>query len=340
MSYQIKVQPKGYQFQGEAQETVLEAALRQGVNIPHGCRNGACGACKGKLISGRVDHGAAQAHALTEAEKAAGLTLYCCATPLSDLEIECRQASKGGEIVARTLPARIEVLERRAPDVIELGLRLPANEKLDFLAGQYIDILLKDGRKRSYSLANAPDAPGLLQLHIRHVPGGAFTDALFSTMKAKDILRLNGPHGSFHLREDSAKPIILLASGTGFAPIKAMVEHALAQGATRPMHLYWGCRTQPDLYATDLAQQWAAANPWFQYTPVLSEPRTEDAWQGRTGLVHQAVMADYPDLAGHEVYACGAPVMVDAARSDFTSRCALPEDAFFADAFTFSAPGT
>src|SRR5574343_1685907 len=336
MSYQITVQPSGRQFVAEADETILDAALRQGLTMPYGCKDGACGACKGHVQSGSVDHGKAQPHALKDDEKAAGMALYCCAKPQTDLVIECKQITSGSQIPVKTLPARIEKLERLAPDVIELQLRLPASERLQFLAGQYIDILLKDGRKRSFSLANAPHDDALLQLHIRHVPGGLFTDQVFSTMKQKDILRFNGPHGGFFLREESDKPIILLAGGTGFAPIKAIVEQAIAENCQRPMLIYWGAKAKVDRYMDALPAQWAAAHPHIRYVPVLSEPAADDAWSGRTGLVHQAVLADFPDLSGHQVYACGAPAMIDVAKRDFMAQ-GLPEDEFFADAFTFSA---
>lgn len=335
MSYQVTVQPSGKQFSAEADETLLDAALRQGLTLPYGCKDGACGACKGKVISGHVDHGKAQAHALKDDEKAAGQTLYCCAKAQSDLVIECKQVSSAGDIPVKTLPSRIEKLERLAPDVIELQLRLPASERLQFWAGQYIDILLKDGRKRSYSLANAPHDDALLQLHIRHVPGGLFTDQVFSTTKVRDILRFNGPHGTFYLREDSKKPMILLAGGTGFAPIKAIVEHAIAEKCERPMFIYWGAKARVDLYQDALPAQWAAEHSTIKYVPVLSEPAASDEWAGRTGFVHQAVLADFADLSAYQVYACGAPVMIEAAKGDFVAK-GLPEEEFFADAFTFS----
>ena len=336
MSHQITVQPSGRQFAAEAGETILDAALRQGFTMPYGCKDGACGSCKGKVLAGSVDHGKAQANALKDDEKAAGLTLFCCARPQSDLTLECKQLTSGADIPVKTLPARIEKLERLAPDVIEMHLRLPAAERLQFLAGQYIDILLKDGRRRSFSLANAPHDDAFLQLHIRHVPGGVFTDQVFSTMKLRDILRFNGPHGGFYLREDSPKPMILLAGGTGFAPIKAIVEHAIAEKCQRPMVIYWGAKARIDLYQNSLPERWAAENLNIRYVPVLSEPAADDHWAGRTGLVHRAVMADFPDLSGHQVYACGAPPMIDAARSDFVATCQLPEDEFFADAFSYS----
>ena len=337
MSYQITVQPSGRQFAAEADETLLDAALRQGLTLPYGCKDGACGACKGKLLAGRVEHGKAQEHALKESEKAAGLALYCCAKAQSDLVIECKQLGSINDIPVKTLPSRIEKLEKLAPDVIEMHLRLPANERLQFWAGQYIDILLKDGKKRSFSLANAPHDDAVLQLHIRHVAGGLFTEQVFSTMKVRDILRFNGPHGSFYLREDSSKPMILLAGGTGFAPIKAIVEHAIAEKCRRPIYIYWGAKARVDLYQNTLAEQWAAEHANIIYVPVLSEPAASDAWSGRTGFVHEAVLADFPDLSGYQVYACGAPVMIDVARRDFTTTRQLPEEEFFADAFTFSA---
>ncbi len=337
MSYQITVQPSGASYSAEPDETLLDAALRQGLSMPYGCKDGACGACKGTVQSGTVDLGRYQAHALTAEDIAAGKVLFCCARPTSDLSIENRQMIRMGDIQVKVMPARVEKLDKVAPDVIELHLRLPASEKFQFYAGQYIDFLLKDGKRRSYSLASAPEKEGVLELHIRHVPGGLFTDQVFGTMKVKDILRFEGPHGGFFLREESSKPVILLASGTGFAPIKSIVEHALAQGSSRPLHIYWGCRKQSDLYMNALPEDWAGKYPHIHYTPVLSEP--EAGWTGRTGFVHQAVIADYPSLAGHQVYACGAPVMIDAARKDFLAQCALPEEEFYSDAFTFSAPG-
>lgn len=336
MSYQITVQPSGRQFTAEADETLLDAALRQGLTLPYGCKDGACGSCKGKVLSGTVKHGKAQDHALKADEKSAGLTLYCCAHAQSDLVIECKRLGALNDIPVKTLPSRIEKLEKLAPDVIELQLRLPANERLQFRAGQYIDILLKDGKKRAFSLANAPEDDALLQLHIRHIPGGWFTDQVFSTLKVRDILRFNGPHGSFYLREETEKPIILLAGGTGFAPIKAIVEHAIAQKIQRPMSIYWGAKARVDLYQNALPENWAATHAPIKYIPVLSEPTPADAWTGRSGLVHQAIIADFADLSSHEVYACGSPGMIEAARSAFVTRCQLPEDAFFADIFSYS----
>jgi CDP-4-dehydro-6-deoxyglucose reductase len=160
---------------------------------------------------------------------------------------------------------------------------------------------------------------------------------VFGKMKERDILRFEGPHGTFFLREDSDKPIVFVASGTGFAPIKSVIEHALAEGVKRPMALYWGGRRPKDLYMNELALKWVAEHPDFRYVPVISDALPEDAWTGRTGFVHRAVMEDFPDLSGYQVYACGVPVMVDAARSDFVAQCGLPEDEFYADSFTTQA---
>jgi CDP-4-dehydro-6-deoxyglucose reductase len=336
MPHQITIRPSNHAFTVNDGETILEAALREGFVIAYGCRNGACGTCKGRLLAGRIDYGSYQEHALPEAEKQGGMALFCRARPLTDLEIECREVGAVRDIQIRTLPCRVQKMERLAPDVMLLQLKLPANERLQFLAGQYIDILMKDGARRSLSMANAPHDDALLQLHLRNY-GGPFSDYVFNRMKEKDILRFEGPLGTFFLREDSDRPIVLVAGGTGFAPIKAIVEHALHKGMRRAMALYWGARRRADLYMHELAEQWRIAHG-VRYVPVLSEPRPEDGWSGRTGLVHRAVMEDFPDLSGHQVYACGAPAMVEAAHRDFTGLCRLPEDEFYSDAFTPAVP--
>ncbi len=335
MSYQIKVEPSGHTFSAESGETLLDAALRQGYTLPYGCKDGACGACKGKVLCGEVDHGKSLPHALTDADKAEGKTLYCCASALSDLVIEARQMTSAKDFPIKTLPARIETMDKPAPDVAVLSLKLPATETFQFHAGQYIDILLKDGRKRSFSMANVSVPGGNIELHIRHVPGGAFTEQVFTTMKARDILRFNGPLGTFYLRDESNKPVILLAGGTGFAPIKAIVEQAIINKSQRPMYIYWGAKARIDLYLPDLGPSWAATHSNLHYIPVLSAPSTEDEWAGRTGFVHEAVTVDFPNLADFQVYACGSPAMIDAAKRDFLAA-GLPEEEFFADAFSFA----
>ena len=336
MSFQVTIEPSGHTCTANPNDSVLQSALDAGITLPYGCRDGACGSCKGKLVAGHIDYGRHAASALTDTEKREGYALFCCAKPLSDITIECRAISGLKDIVVKKLPARLESLHRAASDVLVLTLKLPTSERLQFLAGQYIDILLKDGRRRSFSLANAPHNDAFLELHIRHVPGGHFTSHVFSALKVRDILRFEGPFGSFFLREDSDKPIILLAGGTGFAPIKSIVEHAIHQGITRPMTLYWGARDASGLYMHTLAQQWATQLAFFNYVPVLSDAPAEP-WSGRRGWVHEAVIADQPDLSGSQVYACGAPAMIDRARGDFVGHCGLPADAFFADAFSYAS---
>jgi CDP-4-dehydro-6-deoxyglucose reductase len=336
MSFAVAIQPSGHTLSAEADESILEAAMRQGLTLPYGCRDGVCGACRGKVLNGKIDHGKAQPHALSDADREAGFALFCCAQARSDLVIESREVRKASDIPVKTLPARIQQLVRAAPDVMILKLKLPANERLQFLSGQYIDILLKDGKRRSFSLANAPHDDELLELHVRLMAGGLFTEHVFSQMKEKDILRFNGPHGTFFLREDSKKPMVMVAGGTGFAPIKSVVEHAIAENCQRPITVYWGGRTRADLYHLSLAKGWATAHANIRFVPVLSEPTATDSWEGRTGLVHQAVMADFPDLSEHQVYACGAPAMIAAAKRDFSSGCKLPESEFFADSFEFA----
>ena len=335
MPRQVTIKPSNHVFAVADDETILDGALREGFSIAYGCRNGACGSCKGKLLEGRVDYGVYQASALSDADKQRGYALFCQARPLTDVVIECREISAIRDIQVRTLPCRVQKLERLAADVMMIHLRLPASERLQFLAGQYIDILTKSGLRRSLSIANAPHDDAVLQLHLRNY-GGPFSQYVFGTLKEKDILRFEGPLGMFFLREDSVKPLILLASGTGFAPIKAIAEHAIHKKLQRPITLYWGCRVRADLYLNDLAASWARDHG-IRYVPVLSESRPEDQWSGRTGFVHRAVMEDFPDMSGHQVYACGAPIVVELALSDFTEQCKLPPDDFFSDAFTPSA---
>jgi CDP-4-dehydro-6-deoxyglucose reductase, E3 len=340
MSFTVTVQPSGRSFSVERDEPILQAAIRQGIGLPYGCKDGACGSCKCRLLEGRVIHGVHQAKALSADEEAAGFTLTCCAAPHSDVVIEARTVPGAGEFPVRKMPVRVMAMARPAPDVAVLTMQLPANDPLRYHAGQYVEFILRDNARRSYSMANAPhtqtDRP-FIELHLRHMPGGRFTDHVFGAMKEKEILRIEGPFGSFFLREDSDRPIVLLASGTGFAPLKAIIEHMEFKAIKRPAVLYWGCRSKADLYLHDWALQAAARLPSLRYVPVLSEPKPADGWTGRTGLVHQAVMADLPDLSGHQVYACGAPVMVESAQRDFVATCGLPPEEFYADSFTSEA---
>ncbi|MET0383116.1 MAG: CDP-6-deoxy-delta-3,4-glucoseen reductase [Burkholderiaceae bacterium] len=340
MTFTITLHPAERAFDVARDETILSAAIRAGVGMPYGCRDGACGSCKSRLKDGRVIHGAHQPKALSGDEEAAGWILTCCATPQTDCVVEARVVAGAGEYPIAKMPGRVLSLAKPAEDVAIVRVQLPANQAFRFRAGQYVEFILRDGARRSYSMANAPHnlgTPPAIELHLRHMPGGKFTDHVFGAMKEKDILRLEGPFGSFFLREESDKPIVLLASGTGFAPIKALIEQLHDLGSIRPVRLYWGARRRRDLYLHDWIAAAHALLPQLEYVPVLSEPAPEDAWAGRTGFVHQAVMADLPDLSGHQVYACGAPIMVESAQRDFVVRCGLPDAEFYADSFTSEA---
>ncbi|MEZ5631068.1 MAG: CDP-6-deoxy-delta-3,4-glucoseen reductase [Burkholderiaceae bacterium] len=339
MSFTITVQPSGRSFEADPGETLLAAGIRQGIGLPYGCKDGACGSCKCRKLSGTVTLGPHQTKALSPEEEAQGYVLTCCGTATSDVVLESRQVTHAGAFPIKKMPARVAQLEQLSPDVMRVKLQLPANDVIQYHAGQYVEFILRDGARRSYSMANAPHtlieggAP-MVDLHIRHMPGGKFTDHVFSAMKEKEILRIEGPYGSFHLRDDSPKPIVLLASGTGFAPIKAIIEHMQFMGITRDTVLYWGGRRPQDLYLDGWVKAQLADMPHLKYVPVVSDALPEDQWQGRTGFVHRAVLEDLPDLSGHQVYACGAPVVVDSARKDYVEKAGLPEEEFYADAFT------
>lgn len=336
MTYQITIQPSGHTCSAKVYQTVLESALEAGFNIPYGCRNGACGSCKGTILSGEVDYGDYARSALTEEEKSAGKALFCCARPLSDLTIECREIIIG-TIAPRILPTRVERKQQLSHDVIVLSLKLPSNERMQFMAGQYIEFLLKDGKRRAFSLANAPHVDNQLELHLRLIPGGVFTEYVFNEMPEKAILRIEGPFGSFYYRDNSDKPMIMVAGGTGFAPIKGIIEHMLHHNIKREVILYWGAKAREDLYMPELPEAWARKHPHIKFIPVLSDALPEDNWQGRTGLVHQAVLDDFADLSAYEVYCCGAPAMVEVAHTSF-QQAGLPEDAFYSDAFNYAKP--
>lgn len=337
MAHQVTIHNTRHQFKVENDETILQGALAAGLVIPYGCRDGACGSCKGKLIEGSVNYGDYSQKALSEEERAGGAVLFCQAKALSDVVIEARSVRMAGDIQVRILPSRLQKMERPTEDVAILYLKLPANERCQFIAGQYLDIILRDGTRRSFSMGNAPHDDEFVQLHVRHVPGGSFTDHVFLKMKEREILRFEAPLGTFALQESSVKPIVFVASGTGFAPIKSILETAFHAANNRPMVLYWGGRRPKDLYMNELPLEWAAEHANFRYVPVISDALPEDNWDGRTGFVHRAVMEDFPDLSGHQVYACGVPVMIEAARNDFITQCRLPEDEFFCDSFTTAA---
>ena len=335
MSFNITVQPSGRTFIAQTDEALLAAAIRSGIGLPYGCKDGACGSCKCKKLEGTIIQGTHQLKALSVEEAAQGFILTCCATALSDVVIESRNVTDESAFPIKKMPTRVVSFVKASHDVMVMRLQLPAADVFKYHAGQYVEFLLRDGDRRAYSMANAPhtqlDNPGV-ELHIRHMPGGKFTDHVFSAMKEKEILRIEGPFGSFYLREDSIKPMVLLASGTGFAPIKAIIEHMQFKGIARPAVLYWGGRRPKDLYMHDWVLGKVAEMPNLRYVPVVSDALTEDAWTGRTGFVHNAVLQDMSDLSGHQVYACGAPIVVDSAQAAYIAA-GLPGDEFFADSF-------
>lgn len=335
MSFKITIQPSGHVFEMEADEKILDAALQHGFAFPYGCRNGACTSCAGTVLAGQVAYPDEWPLGLSDEDHAKGLALFCQAQPLSDIEIEVKEIGVVKDLAVKTLPTRIIKMEKLSHDVMVLHLKLPASERLQFLAGQYIDILLKDGRARSFSLANSPSHDEFLELHIREVAGGDFTERVFHDMKEKDLLRIKGPLGSFFLRDDSERPIIMMAGGTGFAPVKGMIEQALEVGLKQPIILYWGARATADLYQRDLVEKWAQKHDHISFIPVLSKPSEDENWQGRTGFVHQAIAEDFEDLSAHDVYMCGPPPMIEAAKKAFALRGVGQEHLFY-DSFEYS----
>ena len=339
MTFNITVEPSQRQFQADADESLLLAAIRQGVGLPYGCKDGACGSCKCRLVSGEVHMEPHQEKALSASEAEQGLILTCRAQPRSDIVLESKQVTSEDAFPIRKMPARVAKLERLTHDVMRMVLQLPAAEAFNYHAGQYVEFILRDGDRRSYSMGNAAHTQaetGGIELHLRHMPGGKFTDAVFNDLKEKAILRLEGPFGSFYLREDSERPLIFLASGTGFAPIKAILEHMDSQQIQRPARIYWGGRRPQDLYMHDWLQSHCDSRAHFEYIPVVSDAAPEDGWTGRTGFVHQAVLDDHADLSAFDVYACGAPIVIESARRDFVNQ-GLDIDRFYADSFTSAA---
>ncbi|MGD2118167.1 MAG: CDP-6-deoxy-delta-3,4-glucoseen reductase [Chromatiales bacterium] len=331
MAFTVNINAGEHQFEVDAGETVLEAALRQDIGLPYGCRNGACGSCVATLQSGQVSYPSGKTGALEGLAETACLT--CQAVPLSDLQLEVKLVERVAEIEVKTLPCRVARHQQLAHDVMAVWLKLPDNQRLQFLAGQYLNFLLSDGRERAFSIANAPHDDEFIELHVRHVDGGEFTDYVFERMQDKAILRIKAPLGSFVLREESERPMIFVAGGTGFAPIKGQIEHAIYIGETRLIHLYWGVRSLRDLYMGELVQQWADTHDNIHFVPVLSEPDAD--WQGRKGFVHEAVVEDFPDMSGFDVYMAGPPVMVNAGRDAFLEH-GLTMEHMFSDSFDYA----
>ena len=333
MSYTVTLKASGKTFQAKPSQTILEAAADAGITIPYGCRSGMCGSCKGKLISGDVMLEDYQESALTEQEKSDGLILCCKALATESITIDIRE-SEEEVIKSKVTPVRVESLEKLNQDVVKMMLKLPGDEILKFKAGQYIEFIMADNSRRAFSLANPPHK-NLLELHLRLIEGGKFTQFVFNEMKEKSIHRIDAPIGQFYLRE-SEKPIIFVAGGTGFAPVKSVIEDMIFNNINRPIFLYRGVGKFEDLYMHDLSSEWANTINEFTYIPV-SQNQSSNSDQLRIGLVHEAVLEDFESLNNVQVYCCGAPGLVQSAFESFVEK-GLPENEFFADAFTFAPP--
>ncbi len=331
MSFSVKVVPSNHQFTTEPGERILDAAERHGIALPYGCRNGLCGSCAGTLVSGEVAYADVDEEDFASTLNSRCLT--CQASPTSDVVISIQEVQTEQQIEVRKLPCQVARKEQLAHDVVRVYLQLPEGQRLQFLAGQYLDFLLKDGRRRAFSIANPPHDDELIELHIRHVPGGEFTDYVFEHMAEGSIHQIEAPMGGFYLREASDRPLIMMAGGTGFAPLKGIIEHAFHIGDQRPIHLYWGARSQRDIYLPETGADWVEQRPGFQYTPVLSEPGSD--WKGRTGWVHEAVLEDYPDMSPFDLYMSGPPPMVYAGKEAFAAA-GLREEHMYSDVFEWA----
>jgi NAD(P)H-flavin reductase/ferredoxin len=334
----IGFHPGPAQARARPGETLLEAGLRAGLALPFDCRAGGCGLCACTVLQGRIDPGAYQKAVLSDPMRERGRALMCCAVPLEDVEVEVEGVATLAGAAAAAMPAlwsgRVARMELLGEDLMRLWIAVPGGPP-PFTAGQYLNVVLDDGAKRAFSFANPPHANDEIELHVRRIPGGRFTTHVFEGMKAGDTLRFEGPLGRFTLRE-SHRPILFVAGATGFAPIKSIVEDAFWRGIRRPMTLYWGVRERKDLYLLDRVEQWQREHPNFSFVPVLSHSSPADSWPGRRGLVHEAMLADHPDLSGFEVYACGSTKMVEAAVPDFIAH-GLGEQFCFSDAFVPAA---
>ena len=321
---------------------MLDAALDASLNLPHSCKGGNCGSCRARLLTGEIYYPNGQPLGLSDAEVAEGMLLLCQARARSDLSIETFEVIAADQIVVKRLPARIERAVPLSHDVMGLYLRLPVAEVFQFKAGQYIDIMLPGGRRRSFSIASPPHDSRLLELHVRRVAGGEFSERLFDEPTRSSLLTIEGPLGQFVYRESrDAAPMLLVGGGTGLAPLLSILRHVVENGIDRQMTVYWGVRGERDLYAQatleDLARRASQRGlPAMHYVPVLSEPSAE--WQGCRGLVHEAVLRNIHDLHNHDVYAAGPPAMIEAVRREFGQR-GVAADRLFFDSFDY-APDT
>ncbi len=336
VSYTVTLKSSGHQFEVAEGETVLDAAQRAGLALPYSCRAGVCGSCKAIVLEGRFDYPRNPPTALNAAERAQHAALLCQAVPRSDLVLQVREVRSVEDMPHRQLDVMVTAKDRLAPDVVRLLLASPPGQpRLRWLPGQYVDVLLDDDKRRAFSLARAPHLGPELEVHVRHVAGGGFTSWVFHDLAVGDTLRIEGPQGTFVPREDAERPMILMAGGTGFAPVKALIEHFLHLGTRRPMHFYWGARTAADLYLRALPEQWAREVPTLDFIPVISDAGEAARAESRMGLVHEAVLEDWPDLSAMDVYMCGPPALIDAGRRSFAAA-GLPEDHLYYDSFEYA----
>jgi CDP-4-dehydro-6-deoxyglucose reductase len=334
--YQVRIEPHGRTLSVPEGRAVLDAALAAGLNLPHSCKSGHCASCRALLLSGEIHYPNGRTPGLTEQEAREGYVLLCQARPRSDLAVEARIIANVQDVEIKTLPCRIAKRGRLAPDVMQVFLRLPAVEPLRFKPGQYLDVLLEGGRRRSFSIASPPHDSDLIELHVRRVPGGGFTEALFEQLHEGSLLRIEGPIGQFVYVERAA-PVIMIAGGTGFAPIKSILRHALEGGSARDIHFYWGARQAVDVYEESLVLDWAQRYPNLRFSVVLSEAASLDptAAHRRLGWVHEVALADHPSLASFDVYAAGPPALIEAIRSTYPAR-GLSEDRLHFDSFDYA----
>jgi CDP-4-dehydro-6-deoxyglucose reductase len=336
--HSVRIEPQGRTLRVATAEPVLQAALAAGLNLPHSCKSGHCGSCRARLIEGATHYPHGRPLGITPDEAAEGYVLLCQARAKSDLVLEARFIASVADVEIKTLPCRIARLTPLAADVMQLWLRLPAVERLNFQAGQYLDVLLEGGRRRSFSIASPPHDGELLELHVRRVSGGGFTERLFATapgsLGSGALLKIEGPVGQFSYREGAA-PVIMIAGGTGFAPLKSMLRHILENGIKRDIHFYWGARHASDVYEEALVLEWVRRHPQLKFTAVLSEATVAEVAHHRVGFVHQAVLADYANLADFEVYAAGPPAMIEAIRASFPRQGLKPQWLYF-DSFDYA----
>jgi CDP-4-dehydro-6-deoxyglucose reductase, E3 len=338
--FNFRIEPHRRVLRVAPGQGLLEAALAAGLNLPHSCKSGHCGSCRARLLTGAVSYPGTRPLGITDEEQRAGYVLLCQARAQSDLAVEARLIASVADVEIKTLPCRIARLVPLAPDVMQVWLRLPSVEHLPFQPGQYLDVLLEGGRRRSFSIASPPHDSALLELHVRQVAGGGFTSQLFggvgsaATLQEGSLLRIEGPVGQFTYRPGTA-PALMIAGGTGFAPLKSMLRHVLETGIRRDLHLYWGARHVRDLYEEPLVLEWVRGHPRLRFTAVLSEASAMEAAHHRCGWVHEAVLADYPSLAQAEVYAAGPPAMIEAIRASFPGRGLAPQRLYF-DSFDYA----